>query len=382
MRLVYIITNLATGGAETMLFKLSKQLGRSRFSPTVISLMGLGEIGPRIQALGIQVYTLGMSPKMPNPLKVLRLTSLLRQLQPDIVHTWMYHADLIGGLAARLAGCKHVIWGIRHSNLSKTENKRSTLWIVKACAVLSGYLPAQILSCSVRAKDIHAAVGYAAHKLHVIPNGFELDRFAPDAAAHASVRAELGLAPEIPLVGLIGRFNSQKNHFGFVEAAALLHVQRPDVHFVLAGTGVDANNAEIATAIAAKGLETHMHLLGRRDDVPRLMAALDVLASTSSYGEAFPNVIGEAMACGVPCVVTDVGDSAEIVGDNGCVVPARDMAGLARGLVEMLHLPPKAKVTLGARARARVAANYEIGHVARLYEAFYEQVMVNQCADL
>lgn len=379
MKLTLVITNLATGGAETMLLKLLQQLDRSRFSPTVISLMGQGEIGPRIQALGIPVHTLCMSPDMPNPLMVLRLARLLRQLQPDVVHTWMYHADLLGGFAARLAGCNRVIWGIHHSNLSKTENKRSTLWVVKACALLSRHLPAQILSCSVRAKDIHAAVGYAAHKLHVIPNGFELNRFVPDAAAQASVRAELGLAPDAPLVGLIARFDSQKNHFGFVEAAALVHAQQVDVHFVLAGTGVDANNTELATAIVAKGLQAHMHLLGRRDDVPRLMSSLDVLAS-SSFGEAFPNVLGEAMACGVPCVVTDVGDSAEIVGDTGRVVPAGDMAGLARELVEVLRLPPQDKATLGVQARARVAANYEIGHVARLYETFYERVLANPCA--
>ena len=381
IRVVFIITNLATGGAEAMLLKLLQQLDRSRFLPTVISLMGRGEIGPRIQALGIPLHTLGLSPNVPDPFKVLRLAKLLCQLQPDVVHTWMYHADLIGGLAARLVGYKRVIWGIRHSNLSKSENKRSTLWVVMACALLSRRIPVQILTCSVRAKGIHAAVGYAAPKLHVIPNGFELDRFVPDAAARASVRAELGLAPDAPLVGLIARFHSQKNHFGFVEAVGLVHAQQPNVHFLLAGPEVDASNTELVTAIAAKGLQTHMHLLGRRDDVPRLMASLDVLAS-SSHGEAFPNVLGEAMACGVPCVVTDVGDSSEIVGDTGRVVIAGDMAGLARGLVDVLCLPAEAKATLGDKARARVATNYEIGHVTRLYEAFYEQVMVTKCADL
>ncbi|EHN63236.1 glycosyl transferase [Comamonas testosteroni ATCC 11996] len=216
-------------------------------------------------------------------------------------------------------------------------------------------------------------MGYAADKLHVIPNGFDLSRFVPDVAARASVRAELGLAADVPLVGLIARFDSQKNHCGFVEAAAQVHAQMPDVHFVLAGTGVDAANIALNSAIAVKGLQARMHLLGRREDVPRLMASLDVLAS-SSHGEAFPNVLGEAMACGVPCVVTDVGDSAEIVGDTGCVVAAGDMVGLARGLVDVLSYPPEQKTVLGEQARVRVAARYEIGHVARLYEAFYERV--------
>lgn len=373
MNLTFIITNLTTGGAETVLLNVLQQLDRSRFCPTVVSLVGLGEIGPRIQALGIPVHALGMSRGVPNPLMLLRLTRLLRQLQPDVVHTWMYHADLLGGLAARLVGCRRVIWGIHHSNLSKDVNKRSTLWVVKACALLSDWVPAQIISCSQRAKEVHVAVGYAADKLHVLPNGFDLVRFVPDAAARASVRAELGLADDVPLVGLIARFDSQKNHFGFVEAAAQVHAQRPDVHFVLAGTDVDDRNVSLNAAIAAKGLQAAMHLLGRRDDVPRLMASFDVLAS-SSHGEAFPNVLGEAMACGVPCVVTDVGDSSEIVGATGRVAAAGDMAGLADGLVELLRLPSEQKKELGVQARARVAANYEIGHVARLYEAFYERV--------
>lgn len=357
-----------------MLLKLLQQLDRGRFAPTVISLVGLGVIGPRIQALGIPVHALGMARGgVPNPMTVLRLARLLRQLQPDVVHTWMYHADLLGGLAARLTGCKRVIWCIRHSNLSKDVNKRSTLWVVKACALLSRQVPAQIISCSQRAKEVHAEAGYAADKLHVIPNGFDLGRFVPDAVARASVRAELGLALDTPLVGLIARFDSQKNHFGFIEAAAQVHAQLPDVHFVLAGTDVDGGNAALNAAIAAQGLQARMHLLGRRDDVPRLMAALDVLAS-SSHGEAFPNVLGEAMACGVPCVVTDAGDSAEIVGSTGRVVAVADMAALAQQLLEVLRLPATQRAALGKQARARVQAQYEIGHVTGLYQAFYERV--------
>ncbi len=358
-----------------MLLKLLHHLDLRRFQPTVISLIGLGEIGPLIQALGISVHTLGMSPGVPpNPCKVIRFYRLLSQIKPDLVHTWMYHADLLGGVTAWLAGCKRVVWGIRQSNLSKDMNKRSTLWVVRGCSSLSWHIPAKILSCSVRASDSHAGIGYAVNKFHVIPNGFDLDRFSPNSAARASVRAELGLAPDVQLVGLIARFDSQKNHLGFVEAAAIVHALMPDIHFVLAGTGVVDGNRDLASAIAAKGLQSKMHLLGRRDDIPRLMASLDVLAS-SSNGEAFPNVIGEAMACCVPCVVTDVGDSAEIVGTTGRVVPSGDMAGLARELVEVLQLPSQAKFELGMMARARVAQNYEIGHIVCLYEAFYKKLM-------
>ncbi len=376
MNLTLIITNLATGGAEMMLHKLLQNIDRSRFQPTVISMMGKGEIGPRIEALGIPVYTLGMRRGIPNPWVAVRLARLLRRLQPDVVHTWMYHADLLGGLAARLAGCHRVVWCLRNSNLSRTENNRSTLAVVKLCAALSGRVPRVIVSCSVRARQVHAAVGYVDEKIHVIPNGFDLDRFVPDAAARASVRAELGLPHDAPLVGVVARYDPQKNHLGLVQAATQVLAQWPQVHFVLAGKDVDGGNAELQAAIATHpGLAAHMHLLGRRDDVPRLMAAFDVLALSSSHGEAFPNVLGEAMACGVPCVVTDVGDSAEIVGRTGRVVAVGDMAGLARELVALLNLPADERAALGQQARQRVQENYEIGHVTRMYEAMYARVV-------
>ncbi len=380
MNITLIITNLATGGAETMLLKLLLHIDRSRFQPTVVSLMGMGDIGPRIAALGIPVHTLGMrSGGVPNPLVVFRLARLLRQLRPDVIHTWMYHADLLGGVAARLIGFRGVIWAIHQSNLSAAVNKRSTLLVVRACAFLSSALPAQIVSCSIRAAKVHAAVGYQADKLHVIPNGFELDRFLPDSAARASVRAELGLRGDVPLVGLIARYDKQKNHAGFVQAAAQVADQLPQVHFVLAGKDVDASNAVLQAVITEHGLQGRMHLLGLRDDVPRLMAALDVLAS-SSLGEAFPSVLGEAMACCVPCVVTDVGDSAEMVGETGRVVPAGDMTSLARELVAVLKSTLAEQAFMGQQARARVAANYEIGHVTRMYQTFYERVAAESIA--
>lgn len=373
-KIAFIITGLSTGGAEMMLLKLLQHIDRDRFDAFVISLTTKGELASRIEALGIPVLALGMNRSLPNPLLLFRLAWHLRAFKPDIVHTWMYHADLLGGLAAHLAGCCRVVWGIRHSNLSKTENKRSTLAVVKLCAWLSRWVPHKILSCSSRAMQVHIDVGYQANKLSVIPNGFDLSRFQPDVSARKAVREELGLAESALLVGVIARFDPQKNHLGFIDAAACLHQQLPQVHFVLAGKDVDATNSALMKAIDAAGLKSCMHLLGRRDDIPRLMAAFDVLASPS-HGEAFPNVLGEAMACGIPCVVTDAGDSAEIVADTGRSVSVADMPALANELFALLTLPLDKRAVLGEKARARVQAEYEIGHVASLYQAFYEQVL-------
>lgn len=305
-RIVFIITGLSTGGAEMMLLKVLERLDRQRFAPHVISLTTLGELAPHIAALGIPVDSVGMKPGLPSPSGFFRLVRLLKRLNPDVVHTWMYHADLLGGLAARLAGVSSIGWCIRNSNLDKDKTKLSTRAVVSLCASISKWVPSRILSCSEKARQVHVACGYAAEKMVVVPNGFDLSQFKPDLDARFRVRAELGLTDQTPLVGLIGRFDPQKNHAGFFEAAGVLHRRMPQVHFVLAGQGVDLSNAALMQTITQAGVLANTHLLGLRNDIPALMATLDVLAS-SSYGEAFPNVLGEAMACGVPCAVTDVG---------------------------------------------------------------------------
>ena len=374
MKVVFIITGLSTGGAEISLLKLLQGIDRTRFEPEVISLTTRGRIGPRIEALGLPVHALGMQPGLPNPVKFASLVRLLRRSRPDAVNTWMYHADLLGGLAARMANIKALAWSIHNSDLSPDRSKRTTLLTAKICACISGWLPRRILSCSGRARDIHIANGYDGGKMVLIPNGFDLSRFRPDAGMRDAMREELKLASGTLIAGLIARDDPQKNHAGFIEAAARVHKTLPQVHFVLAGDGIDQNNKRLTALIDRMGLTGHVHLLGRREDIPRLMAALDILAS-SSFGEAFPNVLGEAMSCGVPCVVTDAGDSAEIVGDTGRVVACGDMDGLARQLIELLRWPAEQRAQLGALARQRIRDRYEISDITRRYEEFYVQLM-------
>lgn len=371
---IHVITGLNTGGAEMMLFKLLQRLDRERFSSHVISLTSLGDLGPRIAALGIPVETVGMKPYMPSLSDFFRLVRILKSLRPNIVHTWLYHADLLGGLAARFAGVSAIGWCIRNSDLDRDRTKFSTRAVVGLCASISRWIPSRILSCSEKARQIHVEHGYVAEKMVVVPNGFDLARFKPNNEARRQIRAELGIADQTPLVGLIGRFDPQKNHAGFFEAARMLSYHMPHVRFVLAGQGIDVNNPALMRAIAEASMLANTHLLGLRNDIPGLMAALDVLASSSSYGEAFPNVLGEAMACGVPCVVTDVGDSAYIVGDTGRVVASGDMSGLAAALEELLRLSPTEASALGGRARRRMAEYFEIGKVVRQYEDFYESL--------
>jgi len=373
LRVSIVITGLSTGGAEMMLLKLLERIDRSRFSLRVFSLTTLGEIGPRIQALGIPVEAMGMNRHAPSPLAVAALARRLRETKTDLVHTWMYHADLLGSIAARLAGVRTIAWCIHNTNLDRDKSKRATRLVARLNATVSRWLPTGILCCADAARDVHVRRGYSGDKMEVIPNGFDLSRFRPDSEARHAVRNELNLAVDTPLVGVVGRHDPQKNHAGFLAAAGLLLRSRPGVHFVLVGTGIDAGNGELVAAAHRAGVFDVCHWLGQRDDIPRLMASLDVLAS-SSFSEAFPNVLGEAMACGIPCAVTDVGDSATIVGDTGRIVRSGDMPALAVAFDELLALDPEQRAAIGGRARLRVEEHFEIGQVVRRYEDYYERL--------
>jgi len=373
IKLLHIITGLGTGGAEMALYRLL-----SRLSPTyrvhVISLTTIGDVGKRIQELGVPVDALGMKSGIPNPIAILRLALKLRKIQPDIVHTWMYHADLMGGLAARLVKVPALTWSIRNSDLSPDKTKRTTRAVVRVCGLLSGILPDRIISCSQTARDIHVALGYDESRFVIIPNGFDLSSYRPDPTARVEMRQELGIPAEAPVIGLVARLDPLKNHQGFFEAAGILHVSRPDVNFVLAGKDIEPDNPAVVAWMRAAGVEQVTHLLGLRNDIPRLTAAFDV-ATSSSWGEAFPNVVGEAMACGVSCVVTDVGDSAYIVDDTGLVVKPGDMRSLADAWEKLLSRSPEERRCLGERARNRVADNFELQAIVERYENLYVELI-------
>lgn len=302
VNVLHVITGLSVGGAETMLFKLLSRWDKSRFGGAVVSLIPAGPVGPAIAALGIPVSSLNMRRGVPNPLGVLRLARKIRQFAPDVIQTWMYQADLMGSLAAVLAGGYPVVWGIRNGTLKPGKSSVSAIWSVWVCARLSRLLAKRILCCSESARQIHGALGYDPGRMCVIPNGFDLEQFKPDPAARRAVRQELGLDAKTLLGGLVARFDPQKDHANLIRASARLREPWPQLHWVLCGDGVTFENPELARQIEAAGMRGRFFLLGLRQDLPRLTAALDIACLCSTYGEAFPNVLGEAMACGVPCV--------------------------------------------------------------------------------
>ncbi|MFO0910435.1 MAG: glycosyltransferase [Isosphaeraceae bacterium] len=376
IRIVHVINSLANGGAEAMLANLAVRTDRGRFEPSVALLIDDRTQAAAIEAAGIPISQMGMRPGIPDPVGLGRLARHLRRVRPHVVQTWMDHSNLIGGLAARaaLGSSVRVVWGVHHSNHVPGLTKRTTLWTLSACASLSRRVPDRIVLVSQAGHALYSSRGFDMSRMTVIPNGFDTQSFQPDPAARLAVRRELGIDPDVTLVGLVARYDPNKDHPNFLRAASILASRDPEVRFLLCGMGIDEGNAALTQAISSLGLSDRCHLLGRRGDVARIHAALDLEVS-SSLSEAFPLVLGEAMACGVPCVATHVGDSALIVGSCGRIVPPREPHALAFAMAELLALPIDDRRRLGLAARKRIAELFDLSVIAHRYERLYEQLV-------
>jgi glycosyltransferase involved in cell wall biosynthesis len=371
---VHLITSLSSGGAQTMLYNMLTKTDRTKFEPIVISMMERGIFGDRIEALDISVYSLGMQAGIPTVGSLLHLRSLLVKVKPDIIQGWMYHANIAAQIVSLLSLNKAPIcWSIHHSIASLSSEKKLTIALIRLGAFLSG-LTAQIVFVSETSQTQHQALGYAKHKSQTIPNGFDTDSFVRSPEHKLSVRAELGIPATAFTIGSIGRDHPVKDRANFINAAALLVQHHPDTHFLLIGDNLDRDNTALVSQIATSGLSDRVHLLGRRTDIARLSASLDI-CSLSSYSEAFPLVIGEAMLCEVPCVVTDVGDSAWIVSDTGRVVPIKNPQALAAAWQEIIELDAPARAELGKAARQRIIDNFSLESIVDRYEKLYAELV-------
>ncbi len=373
MKITHVITGLSAHGAETMLYRFLSASDPQEYQHEVISLTDRGAMAGKIEALGVPVRVLRMRPGIPNPLAVPRLARELRETRPQLVQTWMYHADLLGGLATRLAGNVPVVWGIHHTRVDWRETKFLTVLTVRLCALLSRRVPAAIVCCSKASEEAHLKLGYAPEKMRVIANGIDVQEFRPDPDAGVAVRKALGIPAQAPVIGLAARFHPHKDHGTFFRAAGMLHKEFPDAHFVLCGDGVTPENSEIAAEVDAAELQGNCHLLGAQSDMRTNYAVWDI-ATNSSVSEAFPLTVAEAMACEVPCVVTQVGDSSAIVGDTGKVVPPQRPELLAQAWRELLESGAGVRRRLGTAARERVAKHYGLPALVEQYEALYRTI--------
>ncbi|HEY6351167.1 MAG TPA: glycosyltransferase [Candidatus Angelobacter sp.] len=374
MRVMHVITDLTTGGAQMMLLKLlSSQSADSQ--PAVVSLADEGSLGPQISALGVRVCSLGLRRSAPNPFRALALRGMTRRILPEIIQGWMYHGNMMASLAGFWSKKKvPVLWNIRQTLYDIRSERRMTAAVIRLNARRS-QTPAAIIYNSRTSAEQHETFGFQAAKRVLIPNGFDCEIFRPDRDAHKQVRAEFGVSPDAVMVGLIARYHPMKDHVGFLRAASLVVSHNPNVYFLLAGKGVSLREPALEKAVAEHRLRDKVFLLGERSDVPRLTAALDIACSASAWGEGFSNAIGEAMSCGVPCVVTDIGDSAHIVGDSGLTVAPRSPEALAEAIDRLIEIGQDQRQKLGERARRRIESEFSLSAVVRRYEDLYRTLV-------
>jgi glycosyltransferase involved in cell wall biosynthesis len=367
IKVAHLITGLETGGAERMLAQLAARIDSGKFETLVVSMTGVGPMAAAIEAAGVPVETLRLTRGTPDPRALPRLVRVLRRFRPHILQTWLYHADLLGSAVRLLGVAPHLLWNIRCSEMVDAARLPR---ILARCA----RLPDAIVVNSAAGQTFHSSLGYRPRCWTVLPNGFDTQILRPSPEERARRRAGFGWDEATVVIALPARYHPMKDHATFLAAAARLALRLPNTRFVLIGSGCNRENPELARLTAAHGLAERLVLLGERADLYRLYPAFDVVTLCSAYGEGFPNVLGEAMSCGVPCVATAVGDSPAIIADTGKVVPPRDPEALAAAWEELAQLDATSRIARGARARAQIVEKFSLAPIVARYEALYDKV--------
>jgi glycosyltransferase involved in cell wall biosynthesis len=369
-KIVHVITDLDIGGAEIMLHRLMCASRESNeYQHIVISLTTIGPVGEKLIARGFSVFECGLVSLWKMPAAMVRLRRLLLQLQPDIVQTWMYHADFLGGLAARSCGFNNVIWGIRSTQVP--INSRLTGLLVKINALISYRLPQKIVCVANAALESHRKFGFDAKRMLVIGNGIDLGEFFADSKPALEAKSA-SLQPT--LIGCVGRFHPDKGQDLLLQSFAQLLKLQPDLRLMLIGRGCDMSNKQLSELLDRFNLHHAVQLLGERQDIAVLLQSIDVYCMPSR-SEGFPNGLVEAMACGLPCVATDVGD-ALLLGDGVVqfVIPS-SVTELTKGLQSMLEKTPSARFSMGQQAAQRIKEHYSIEAVRSQFEDLYSLIL-------
>jgi|JI6StandDraft_1071083.scaffolds.fasta_scaffold00815_10 glycosyltransferase involved in cell wall biosynthesis len=367
--ILWLTTGLGTGGAEMMLTQIITGLPNHRH--TVISLTSGGKYVEPLRAAGAQVHSLDMPAGKPTPAALIRLCRLAWQIKPAVMMGWMYHGCLAAVLVKMFRlGQGRVVWNIRQSLYDLSLEKRGSARVIKSLKWLAIFTETITYNSQLSARQ-HEAIGYPRTKTRLIPNGFDLSKWLPVERVFQLVppiRPQTNELENSFYISRFGRHTPMKDYPTFLEAAALIIKQVPQTEFILVGTGVDATNSELTSYIEKLGIQKHVHLLGERSDLPTITASLDIAVSSSAFGEGFPNVVGEAMACGVPVVATDIGDTAWVMGETGTLVPAKDPAKLAEACLHLLKLPEAERHALGEKGRQRITEHFSLASVLQHFD--------------
>lgn len=371
-KICHITTGMNIGGAEIFMLNLAISLNALGYKQQIISLQGRGDLSGKLSNSDIELIHLGISRYPWTWWAILKLPFLLRKLSPDVIQTWLYHADLIGGLASIFTQA-NLIWNIRQTDISVKNNKNEIVIVAKIAAALSKYLPKKIICCSESVEESHVNIGYMKSKFVVIPNGCDTNVYKPDKVVRDATRLMLGIDEGDIVIGRFGRFDPQKDYSNFISAGDRIFSKCKNVWFLMAGENVSFENPELRQLISSSDAHDRYMLLGKRTDLPDIYQSVDIMVS-SSLGEGFPNVVAEAMACEVPCVVTDVGESASLVGDTGRTVPKKDVTKLADACLNMVEIGAIRRQKLGSAARSRIIKYYSMDRSVAEYRALYDQM--------
>ena len=374
IKVLHIITSLDADGAQNMLLKLCQHVSSDQFEFKILNMRGPTDFCEKFDGLGIEIEHLGMRRMIPSLSAVRKIAACIDSFQPDLIQGWMYHGNL-AAIAGRLLAARKppVLWNIRKAT-NLEDYKLMTRLTIRLGALCSASA-AKVIYCGESIAEQHRKLGFSSGNMTIIPNGFDADRFVPSDESKRVLRKARGMAADAPVVGMTARYHPHKDHPNFLRMAAIVKASVPGVQFVLAGRGLDDNNSEIRSLAAELGVLGRLHLMGECCKVEALVPGFDVYC-LSSVAEGFPNSLGEAMSCGVPCVTTSAGAAVEVVGNVGAVVPTRNPIKLATEVIRLLRLKPEARLQIGEQSRQRVIDRFSLTAVADRYAEVYRQALV------
>lgn len=374
MKIMHVITGLPAGGAENMLFRIATHPSPSdhQVEQIVVSLQDKGALGNSLLEQGVPLYILKISGPYSFFKALITLARLIRKEKPDAIMSWLYHADFVTTLACLLSGngTRKLAWNMRCAYMDLRQYRWTTRSVVHALALLSP-LPAYIAYNSEGGRIAHQKLGYKARKWAYLPNGFDSLKWTPDQERGRLIKKELGLPIDSKLVIMVGRADPAKDYRTYFKAIQILESSNLDAYFLCVGHGTEHLSP-------AADIHSRVKCLGARKDIPNLMKACDVLVLCSAFGEGFPNVVGEAMLTGVPCIVTDVWDAMPVIQDTGKIVPPQQPDKLSQAIQSLLILPPDTLRTMGAKARQIIQSGYDLESSYSKYYALWEELSRNQ----
>tara|TARA_B110000008_G_C16973848_1_gene565033 strand:- start:3052 stop:4179 length:1128 start_codon:yes stop_codon:yes gene_type:complete len=352
VKILHIITGLKVGGAENALHRLIVN-SPDGYKHEVLSLTTGGEMHSVFSNSNIEVVTIDFKNSFVS--SMISLVKVIKSKNPDIVQTWLYHSNLIGGIAARLSGIKNIIWGLRGTAIPQSIISIHNI-IINLGALFSYFIPSYIVCNAQTVKNYHVRKKYCSKKIEIIENGFILHKDEPQ---KESMLAEIKANKESLLIGTVGRYDKLKDYPNMISALSIIMQEFSNVHLILVGRGLDNLNIELKNLISNSLDISRVHLLGEKNNISSCLRELDIFC-LSSRNEGFPNVLAEAMLMKIPCVSTNAGDAANLISDIGVLVPVEDHIKLALGLKYMIAMSKKERRKIGEKSYSHIRSNFSI----------------------